>query len=140
MSPPPVRVETKASASPDGENRGRDSVAGCDTSRRASPPPAGTLQRSPPDANAISRPSGEMPGSAKTGPPAGDWVEELAAKAATSRTVARARRRVCPMPRSLPHDSIGRNQLALSDVGRTADGVEGACARLPLSLFLCWEE
>ena len=64
MSPPPVRVETNASSRPSGENSGRRSLAGSATSSRASPPLAGTVQMSPPDVNAISRPSGEMPGSA----------------------------------------------------------------------------
>ena len=50
MSPLPVRVDTKASALPVGEYSGRDSVAGCDTSSRASPPAAdGAAQISPPD-------------------------------------------------------------------------------------------
>jgi len=65
MSPPPVRVDTNASVRPSGENSGRRSVAASATSRRASPPAAGTDQMSPPELNAISRPSGEMPGSLK---------------------------------------------------------------------------
>ena len=50
---------------PSGEYKGRDSVAGCETNSRASPPAVGTVQMSPPETTAISRPSGEMPGSAK---------------------------------------------------------------------------
>ncbi len=65
MSPPPVRVETNASSRPSGENSGRRSNAASATSTWASPPAAGTDQISPPDENAISRPSGEIPGSAK---------------------------------------------------------------------------
>ncbi len=45
----------------------RDSFAGCDTSNRASPPPVGTAQMSPPDENAISDRSGEIAGSVKYG-------------------------------------------------------------------------
>src|SRR6185503_5492412 len=72
MSPPPVRVELNARRLPSGENSGRDSVAGCETSRRAVPPAAGTVQMSPPETKAISLPSGEMPGSAKAGRDGGD--------------------------------------------------------------------
>ncbi len=77
MSPLPVRVETNASALPVGEYSGRDSVAGCDTSNRATAgePPSGAAQISPPDVKAISRPSGEMPGSASSGPV--DWPCEV---------------------------------------------------------------
>src|SRR5262245_4869645 len=67
MSPAPVRVDVKARRLPSGENNGRDSVAGCETSRRASPPAVGTSQMSPPLTNAIVAPSGEMPGSANDG-------------------------------------------------------------------------
>src|SRR5579871_4557866 len=65
MSPPPVRVETNASLLPSGENSGRDSAAGCDTTRCASPPAAGTVQMSPPETKAISERSGERAGSKK---------------------------------------------------------------------------
>ena len=41
MSPPPVRSEMNASSRPSGEYSGRDSVASCETSSRASPPSAG---------------------------------------------------------------------------------------------------
>ena len=47
MSPLPVRVETNASALPVGEYSGRDSVAGCDTSRRATA--GGAAERRGPD-------------------------------------------------------------------------------------------
>jgi hypothetical protein len=57
----------KASCFPSGEYKGRDSSAGFEISRRASPPSAGTVQISPPEANAISLPSGEMAGVAKEG-------------------------------------------------------------------------
>src|SRR5262245_25886601 len=67
MSPAPVRVDVKARRLPSDENNGRDSVAGCETSRWASPPAAGTSQMSPPLTNAIVAPSGEMPGSANDG-------------------------------------------------------------------------
>ena len=63
MSPPPVRSEMKASLRPSGEYRGRDSVASCATSRRASPPAAGTVQMSPLETTAISERSGEIAGS-----------------------------------------------------------------------------
>ena len=94
MSPPPVRVETKARARPVGEKSGRDSVAGCETSSRASPPVAATDQMSPPDTKAISRPSAEMPGSASTagGPCARDPVVR-----ATIRQPASATREVFDM-------------------------------------------
>src|ERR1700721_1982993 len=46
---------------------GRDSVAGSEMSRCASPPVAGTVQISPPEAKAISWPSGERDGSASDG-------------------------------------------------------------------------
>src|ERR1700761_9668767 len=67
MSPPPVRVEMNASFFPSGEYKGRDSSAGLEISRRASPPSAGTVQMSPPEANAISLPSGEIAGVAREG-------------------------------------------------------------------------
>src|ERR1700733_6867281 len=67
MFPAPVRVETKASFVPSGEYIGRDSVAGFVTSRCASPPVAATVQMSPPEANAISLPSGEIAGSLNDG-------------------------------------------------------------------------
>ena len=43
----------------------RDSLAGCESSSRASPPAAGTAQMSPPEMNAISLRSGDMVGSVK---------------------------------------------------------------------------
>src|SRR5215469_14641193 len=67
MSPPPVRVEIKASFVPSGEYSGRDSSAGLEMSRRASPPSAGAVQMSPPEAKAISLPSGDMDGVASEG-------------------------------------------------------------------------
>src|ERR1700761_6296508 len=67
MSPPPVRVEMNASFFPSGEYKGRDSSAGLEMSRRASPPSEGTVQMSPPEANAISLPSGEIAGVAREG-------------------------------------------------------------------------
>src|SRR5215469_1736988 len=67
MSPPPVRVEIKASFVPSGEYSGRDSSAGFEMRRRASPPSAGAVQMSPPEAKAISLPSGEMAGVARDG-------------------------------------------------------------------------
>jgi hypothetical protein len=63
MSPLPLRVETNASCLPSGDQTGRDSFAGFDTSSRASPPANGTVQMSPPETKAIS-PEGEMDGSA----------------------------------------------------------------------------
>jgi hypothetical protein len=56
---------------PSGEYSGRDSLASSDTSRRASPPRAGTVHISPADTKAISLPSGEIPGSANDGTPVG---------------------------------------------------------------------
>src|SRR5712692_10073243 len=67
MSPLPVRLETNAILLPSGEYSGRDSEAACDTRSRASPPAAGTVHMSPADAKAISRPSGEIVGSDRTG-------------------------------------------------------------------------
>src|SRR2546423_1323854 len=67
MSPLPVRVDTNASLRPSGEYMGRDSVAGCETSSRATPPDVGTVQMSPPDTKAISERSGERAGSVKYG-------------------------------------------------------------------------
>src|ERR1700730_17259976 len=67
MSPLPVRVETKASLRPSGEYIGRASVAGCETSSRATPPEAGAVQISPPETNAISERSGESAGSVRYG-------------------------------------------------------------------------
>src|SRR5215210_6447331 len=87
MSPPPVRVEMNASLRPSGEYSGRDSFDGCDTSSRATPPAVGTVQMSPPDANAISLWSGEIPGSAKVGTAAG---APLWAAAATGTAMAHA--------------------------------------------------
>src|SRR5665213_3604973 len=67
MSFAPVRVDWNASRVPSGEYSGRDSSAGSEISRCASPPFAGTVQISPPEANAISLPSGESAGFAKVG-------------------------------------------------------------------------
>src|SRR6476619_6623805 len=96
MSPAPVRVDVKARRLPSGENNGRDSVAGCETTRRASPPAAGTSQMSPPLTNAIVAPSGEMPGSANDGSgdtaPRGACAEAAGAalKGCATRTTATA--------------------------------------------------
>jgi hypothetical protein len=57
----------KANRVPSGEYIGRDSVAGCDTSKCAAPPVNGTTQISPPETKAISDRSGEMEGSANAG-------------------------------------------------------------------------
>src|SRR5260370_396651 len=67
MSFAPVRVDWNASRVPSGEYSGRDSSAGSEINRCASPPFADTVQISPPDANAISLPSGESAGLAKDG-------------------------------------------------------------------------
>src|ERR1700712_2162661 len=67
MLPRPVRVDTNASLLPSGEYKGRDSVAGSEISNRASPPAAGTVQISPPEAKATSLPSGESAGSDNEG-------------------------------------------------------------------------
>src|ERR1700710_1419790 len=67
MSPLPVRFEMKASRVPSGDQSGRLSVAGLETSSRASPPAYGTVQISPPETKAISLWSGERLGSAKDG-------------------------------------------------------------------------
>src|ERR1041385_5502803 len=72
MSPPPVRVETNASFAPSGEYSGRDSSAGCDTSRCASPPFEGATQMSPPDTKAISGRVGHSAGSVRYGTPAAE--------------------------------------------------------------------
>ena len=65
LSPAPVRVEVKANCLPSGECSGRDYVAGCETSSRASPPFVGRVQISPPEIKAISDLSGEIAGSAR---------------------------------------------------------------------------
>src|SRR5205807_704358 len=82
-SPLPVRVDVKARRDPSGEYIGRESAAGCDTSSRASPPREGTSQMSPPLANAIVEPSGEIPGSANEG-----FADSWAIGTATERTTA----------------------------------------------------
>src|SRR5690349_25025259 len=84
MSPPPVRVEMNARRLPSGEYRGRDSYAGCEMSSRATPPVDGTVQMSPPDTNAISLWSGEIPGSANVGTAAvvPSWEETSATQMA----------------------------------------------------------
>src|SRR5690606_36135086 len=102
MSPLPVRSETKARKRPSGEKRGRDSVAGCETRSRATPPDAGTLQTSPPETNAISLPSGEMPGSEKEG--RASATPPWAASEEATRVVARA---ASPNTRTMMH-AIGR--------------------------------
>lgn len=48
----PLRLEMKASSAPLGENSGQPSVAGSVTSSRAAPPPAATVQMSPPETKA----------------------------------------------------------------------------------------
>src|SRR5438874_7442883 len=91
MSPLPVRVDTNANRLPSGEYSGFDSVAGCDTSRCASPPAAGTVQMSPPDENAISEPSGESDGSVKYGCDV-VWAEPPAQNVAIRMKAASAKR------------------------------------------------
>ena len=59
-----------ASRLPSGEYSGRDSSAGCDTSRCASPPLAGATQMSPPETKAISGRVGHSAGWVKYGTPA----------------------------------------------------------------------
>src|SRR3982750_224061 len=89
MSPPPVRVEMKARRRPSGEYPGRDSFAGFETRSRATPPDEGTVQMSPPEANAISEWSGEIPGSANVGTEAGcDVGVELCALATVTTSVS----------------------------------------------------
>src|SRR6187401_1211873 len=99
MSPPPERSETNASVFPSGEYDGCDSFAVWETSRRASPPASGAVQRSPPDAKAISERSGAIAGSVKYGRGseggAGVWgacagcADTSAPQAATVRTARR---------------------------------------------------
>src|SRR5580765_1121752 len=103
MSPPPVRVDTNASMRPSGEKSGRDSVASCATSNRASPPDAGTVQISPPDTKAISLPSGEMPGSANDNCGGADDCPETATHDPDAATNASTtpRRRTDPRMRKL---------------------------------------
>src|ERR1041385_9044917 len=62
MSPLPVRVERNARRLPSGDQIGRESLAGLETRRRASPPASGTVQMSPPETKATS-PPGEIEGS-----------------------------------------------------------------------------
>src|SRR5258706_2054495 len=93
MSPLPVRAEMKPSRRPSGESNGRDSFAGCETSSRASPPAAGTVQISPPETNAISTPSGESAGSVKYGCAAEDvcakMLGEIPAIAISAKAITR---------------------------------------------------
>src|SRR6185436_3871579 len=65
MSPPPVRFDTNASFRPSGEYIGRDSLAGFEIRRRASPPAEGTAQMSAPETKAISDLSADIDGSVK---------------------------------------------------------------------------
>src|SRR5437588_264993 len=66
LVPFPVRARRVGSV---GDGAAQYSLAyrSCDTSSRASPPDAGTVQMSPPETNAISRWSGEMAGSENEG-------------------------------------------------------------------------
>src|SRR6187399_469157 len=102
MSPPPVRSDWKANTLPSGEYRGRDSLAACDTSSRASPPAIGTDQMSPPEPNAISERSGEIAGSVKYGrgsTEGGDvcWTGAVDALTVQQTTASRLRRRTWRM-------------------------------------------
>src|SRR5581483_11440063 len=92
MSLLPARFDMNASRLPSGEYIGRDSFAGCDTSKCASPPVAGTIQISPPETNAISWPSGEIAGSANDGRgvPVGRCWAVAASEAAMDATKAAA--------------------------------------------------
>src|SRR5580704_8050806 len=112
MFPAPVRVETNASFVPSGEYSGRDSVAGCVTSRCASPPAAATVQMSPPDTNAISRPSGEIAGSLNDGSAVCAIVPFPASKAQQTSTQRSKRRRTSDMAdTSLQLDCLDREIL-----------------------------
>src|ERR1700722_9750492 len=97
MLPAPVRVETNASFVPSGEYSGLDSVAGFVTRRCASPPADGTVQISPPDANAISFPSGDIAGSLNEGKAACAIAPFPASKAQQTRTQRSERRRTSGM-------------------------------------------
>src|SRR5687767_7462102 len=101
MSPPPVLVETNASRRPSGEKRGRDSVAGCETSNRATPPVIGTVQISPPDTKAISVRSGDMPGSATDATGVGCWAASVTAMVVATHAA--------------PTDPSGRCQRGIND-------------------------
>src|ERR1051325_200566 len=82
MSPLPLRVEMKASDVPSGENSGRDSVAGCATSKCAAPPELGADQMSPPETKTTVLPSGESDGSNRAG-----WAWRAVAKKRTAKNV-----------------------------------------------------
>src|SRR5690349_11904153 len=77
---------------PSGENIGRRSNASSATSRCAAPPVAGTDQMSPPEENAISLPSGEMPGSANAyfGGALADWGKAPTVPVAATRVAVAA--------------------------------------------------
>src|SRR5260370_20709147 len=93
----PVRVDANATFVPAGEYSGRVSAAGCVTSRCASPPAAPTVQMSPPDTNAISRPSGEIAGSLNDGRAVCAIVPFPATKAQQTSTQTSERRRTSDM-------------------------------------------
>src|SRR5271166_3790234 len=65
-----------ASCVPSGEYSGRDSSAGCETRRCASPPLAGATQMSPPETKAISGRVGQSAGSVRYGTPAASAAVE----------------------------------------------------------------
>jgi hypothetical protein len=90
MSPFPVRVEVNASCEPSGEYSGRDSVAGCDTNKCACPPPAATVQISPPETNAISERSGESAGCVIDG----SGAAKVARPEIAQKTVSKKQRRI----------------------------------------------
>src|SRR5471030_579527 len=97
MSPLPVRVEMNASRVPSGDQSGRLSVAGLETSSRASPPTKGTVQMSPPETKAISLWSGERLGSASDGSFVGGVMcasSPVAAKNNATRASGAARRMI----------------------------------------------
>src|SRR5436189_2830352 len=93
MSPLPVRVEMNASDFPSGEKSGRESYAGCATSKCASPPPAGAVQMSPPETKATVLPSGDSEGSKSAGSASAAKVIERASAVKIERMAAHYRRR-----------------------------------------------
>src|SRR5689334_24409634 len=119
MSPPPVRVEMNARRFPSGEYSGRDSWAGCETRSLATPPVDGTVQISPPDENAISLWSGEIPGSANVGTLAGEafWADAAAAVAASTGSVNPRHR----CQRDIEHSRVARGQVATGATMHTDD-------------------
>src|ERR1019366_3554949 len=124
MSPFPVRFEMNGSRVPSGENSGLPSVLGFETSRRASPPFALTVQMSPPDANTISERSGENDGSMNVGLASAARKYRIAAK----RSVVRLN---IWLSRGFRVRSVNLLNSVRRDAVRKSDGSKATTARFP---------